>query len=82
MPETVAAGRQKRSTAGNRYVQPRRNPPSSSTETATLSMRELLEKAHQEDDELFAEAENDEDFEAPREFRQQFTYVHKVLQDP
>ena len=37
------------------------------TETAILSMRELLEKAHQEDDELFAEAENDDDFEAPRE---------------
>lgn len=31
-------------------------------------MRELLEKAHQEDeDELFKEVEDDEEFEAPRE---------------
>ncbi len=30
------------------------------------SLRELLEKAHQENDEIFAEAEDDEDFEAPR----------------
>ena len=30
-------------------------------------MRELLEKAHQEDDELFVEVEDDEEFEAPRE---------------
>ncbi len=29
-------------------------------------MRELLEKAHQEEDDLFAEAEDDEEFEAPR----------------
>ena len=37
------------------------------TDMLLFSMRELLEKAHQEDDELFAEGENDEDFEAPRE---------------
>ena len=31
-------------------------------------MRELLEKAHQQDnDDLFAEEEGDEEFEAPRE---------------
>jgi len=30
-------------------------------------MRELLDKAHQEEDDFFAEAEDDEEFEAPRE---------------
>jgi hypothetical protein len=36
------------------------------------SMRELLEKAHQQDeDELFAEVEDDEEFVAPRESRPQ-----------
>lgn len=37
--------------------------------TAGNRMRELLEKAHQEDDdELFKEVEDDEEFVAPREF--------------
>lgn len=36
--------------------------------TAGNRMRELLEKAHQEDeDELFKEVEDDEEFVAPRE---------------
>ncbi|ORX40261.1 YL1 nuclear protein-domain-containing protein [Kockovaella imperatae] len=48
---TVAQGRSKRSTAGNR-------------------MRELLEKAHQEDeDELFKEEADDEEFAAPQDIR-------------
>ncbi|OCF43971.1 hypothetical protein I317_02241 [Kwoniella heveanensis CBS 569] len=41
--------------------------------TAGNRMRELLEKAHQEDeDELFAEVEDDEDFTAPQEQRDVF----------
>ncbi|ORY21983.1 YL1 nuclear protein-domain-containing protein [Naematelia encephala] len=49
--ETVALGRSKRATAGNR-------------------MRELLEKAHQEDDdEMFKEVADDDEFEAPQEVR-------------
>ncbi|KAK8858422.1 hypothetical protein IAR55_002649 [Kwoniella newhampshirensis] len=52
--ETVATGRAKRSTAGNR-------------------MRELLERAHQEDDDdMFAEVEDDEEFLAPQEVRDVF----------
>ncbi|WWD18311.1 hypothetical protein CI109_102761 [Kwoniella shandongensis] len=52
--ETVATGRAKRSTAGNR-------------------MRELLEQAHQEDDDdMFAEVEDDEEFVAPQEVRDVF----------
>jgi hypothetical protein len=40
----------------------------------TCSMRELLEKAHQEDeDELFREVEDDEEFAAPRTHHASFT---------
>jgi len=59
--ETVATGRSKRATAGNRYI-------SSSWPRIQLtgSMRELLEKAHQQDEEeLFKEEEGDDEFTAP-----------------
>ncbi len=63
--ETVALGRSKRSTAGNRLVSLTARLPVYSC--LALSMRELLDKAHQEEDDFFAEAEDDEEFEAPRE---------------
>lgn len=44
--------------------------------TAGNRMRELLEKAHQEDDdELFKEVEDDEEFVAPRRFLFFFTII-------
>ena len=66
--ETVALGRSKRATAGNRCVN-----CSSCIFALTSSMRELLEKAHQQDEEeLFKEEEGDDEFAAPSELLESF----------